>query len=115
MALVRDPAFWKRFSVAVHQDEEVAAAALAHDQQQQQQAQPDKKQTKVSAREPRHSDSWLERQKQKRARRTAICWAFWIGFFAFVAGVVVLVLWLKKSGAFERLGEDLGPKRRRGR
>lgn len=76
---VRDPAFWRRFSIAVHLDEEAQA---------QKQAGPDLK----------HTESWLERQRQKKSRRTLLCWAFWIGFIALVAGVVVTILTLKAKG-----------------
>ncbi|OQO14887.1 hypothetical protein B0A48_00269 [Cryoendolithus antarcticus] len=49
MSGVRDPAFWKRFSVAVHMDEEAAPTR------------PDLK----------HSDSWLARQLRRAAHGSA--------------------------------------------
>jgi hypothetical protein len=48
-------------------------------------------------------ESWLARQNHKKARRTCICWVFWLGFFAFVAGVVIVVLWLKASGVLDKI------------
>lgn len=42
--------------------------------------------------------SWLDRQKKKRARRTIVCWVFWIIFTAVVTGVVIAVLLLKAKG-----------------
>jgi len=44
------------------------------------------------------SDSWLERQKAKRSRRTFICWIFWLLFFCAVAGIVIVILYLKSIG-----------------
>ncbi|KAF2198414.1 hypothetical protein GQ43DRAFT_163094 [Delitschia confertaspora ATCC 74209] len=73
---VRDPAFWRRFSVAVHQDEEAQANR------------PDLK----------HTDSWLERQRQKESRRACMCWVFWLCFIAVIAGVVIAMLYLKSRG-----------------
>ncbi|KAF2492309.1 hypothetical protein BU16DRAFT_564765 [Lophium mytilinum] len=78
MAVVRDPAFWRRFSMAVHLDEEA----------QNPQARPELK----------HSDSWLARQKTKSSRRTFICWIFWLVFAGLVAGIVIVVLFLKAKG-----------------
>ncbi|KAK4504369.1 hypothetical protein PRZ48_005285 [Zasmidium cellare] len=76
MSGVRDPAFWKRFSVAVHMDEEQGP-------------------------EPKHSDSWLARQKKKESRRTYICWIFWLCFLALIAAVVAVIIWLLSSGVLE--------------
>ncbi|SMQ44864.1 unnamed protein product [Zymoseptoria tritici ST99CH_1A5] len=89
MAGVQDPAFWKRFSTAAHLDLE-----------QQHQAQ---QQTRKN-----RPDDWLSRQKAKRSRRTCICWTFWLCFFAFVAGVVVLVIWLLNSGVLGGKGGSGG-------
>jgi len=44
------------------------------------------------------SESWLERQKAKRSRRTFICWAFWLLFFSAIAGIVIAILYLKSAG-----------------
>ncbi|KAF2265471.1 hypothetical protein CC78DRAFT_185442 [Lojkania enalia] len=41
------------------------------------------------------SDSWLEAQLRKKRQRTWMCWAFWLVFFALVAGVVIAILLLK--------------------
>jgi len=78
MAIVRDPAFWRRFSMAVHRDEEA----------QNLQAGPELK----------HSESWLARQQQKSFRRTCICWIFWLVFAGLVAIIVVVILLLKAKG-----------------
>jgi hypothetical protein len=42
-------------------------------------------------------DSWLESQTKKSRQRTWICWCFWIGLLALVAGVVVTVLVLRSK------------------
>jgi hypothetical protein len=45
-----------------------------------------------------HSESWLAGQKKKSRQRTWICWCFWLGLIALVAGVVVAVLVLRSHG-----------------
>ncbi|KAK5122972.1 hypothetical protein LTR85_003538 [Meristemomyces frigidus] len=83
----RDPAFWKRFSYAVHMDEEKAPEQL------------------------KESDSWLARQQRKRSRRASyICCAFWLCFFLFIAGVVAVIIWLLKSGVLDnvKIGDKNG-------
>ncbi|CAG7940018.1 unnamed protein product [Penicillium salamii] len=76
MALVRDPCFWKRFSTAVHMDEESKAA----DQQTKKQ----------------DTQSWLYRERRKR-KRSIICGfvIFFAVVFAVIAGVVIW--WLAKN------------------
>ncbi|KAI2699424.1 uncharacterized protein N7518_005722 [Penicillium psychrosexuale] len=76
MALVRDPYFWKRFSTAVHMDEESKAI--------------DRAQAKQDA------ASWLTRERMK-SKRSIIC-----GFIIFFAVVLVIVVsvvlwWLAKN------------------
>ncbi|KAF2755059.1 hypothetical protein EJ05DRAFT_503373 [Pseudovirgaria hyperparasitica] len=84
MAVVRDPAFWKRFSTAVHLDDMSRA-----------------EKSQLPNRE--RSDSWLERQNAKKSRRTVICFVFWICFLAVAAGIVVILVWLNATG---RLAKD---------
>ncbi|KAK4626620.1 hypothetical protein CLAFUW4_03961 [Fulvia fulva] len=74
MAVPRDPAFWKRFSVAVHEDEETGTQEL------------------------KSPDSWLARQNKKKSQRTYCCYGFWIGFLIFIAAVVAVIIWLLSSG-----------------
>ncbi|KAF2787441.1 hypothetical protein K505DRAFT_126704 [Melanomma pulvis-pyrius CBS 109.77] len=76
MGTVRDPDFWRRFSRAVHQDEEAQA---------QKEQRPGIK----------HSDSWLESQRKKKRQRTWICWVFWLSLAGLITGIVVCVLLLK--------------------
>ncbi|KAL1591032.1 hypothetical protein WHR41_00232 [Cladosporium halotolerans] len=88
MAGVRDPAFWKRFSYAVHLDEE--------------------KGEKLG---PQHdSDSWLARQQSKKKNRARVCWGFWIVFLLFVAAVVAVIIWLVESGVLSNIGHSGGDK-----
>ncbi|KAJ5951669.1 uncharacterized protein N7479_010082 [Penicillium vulpinum] len=77
MALVRDPCFWKRFSTAVHMDEESKAvnqgAHAKHD-----------------------AASWLSRERRKSKR--SIIWGCVI-FLAVVLIIIVSVVlsWLAKN------------------
>jgi hypothetical protein len=52
------------------------------------------------------SNSWLERQQQKKSRRTCICWIFWLCFFGLVAGVVLVVLWMTTSGPLSKSAKN---------
>ncbi|KAK4552902.1 hypothetical protein LTR86_010034 [Recurvomyces mirabilis] len=84
----RDPAFWKRFSTAVHLDEESGYGRP----------------------ELKHSDSWLARQRRKESRRKCVCPICWLLFFVFVAAVIGVVIWLLKSGLLNNvhIGNDNG-------
>ncbi|RAL11922.1 uncharacterized protein BO97DRAFT_369870 [Aspergillus homomorphus CBS 101889] len=75
MAQNRDPAFWRRFSTAIHLDEESKATT------------PEKEVTLWS-------DNWIKGQERKR-RRTILC-GFLIFFLTalFVVGVIVVIVWL---------------------
>ncbi|KAJ5558012.1 hypothetical protein N7535_009503 [Penicillium sp. DV-2018c] len=72
MALVRDPYFWKRFSTAVHLDEEAKAS---------EQNSPIK----------RERQSWLSRQRRKRKR--SIIYGFIIFFGVVLLAVAGVVIW----------------------
>ncbi|KAI9372118.1 hypothetical protein BJX61DRAFT_543002 [Aspergillus egyptiacus] len=87
MALVRDPFFWRRFSRAVHLDEEVKSPPT------------EEKQPGL------WSDNWLSNQRRKRRKSLlcgcAICFA--------VAGVIVavaVVVWWFWSHNWLRDGPD---------
>ncbi|KAF2151789.1 hypothetical protein K461DRAFT_294672 [Myriangium duriaei CBS 260.36] len=88
MSTVRDPAFWKRFSTAVHLNDVESTA--------------DSSRPKLE-----HQDSWLARQEKKKKRRTIICWAFWIGLFSFVAIVIIVVVLLANAGVFKKLQKSI--------
>ncbi|KAF2875913.1 hypothetical protein BDV95DRAFT_591334 [Massariosphaeria phaeospora] len=53
--------------------------------------------TSVTA-DPSTRDSWLVAQRRKSRQRAWICWLFWLGLSALVAGVVVAVLVLRGKG-----------------
>ncbi|GAM85175.1 hypothetical protein ANO11243_031790 [Dothideomycetidae sp. 11243] len=91
MSTVRDPAFWKRFSTAVHLNDIESTGSDS------------------SAQKPRldHQDSWLYRQEKKKKRRTIICCAFWLGLFGFAAVVVVVVVLLAHAGVFKKLDNKI--------
>ncbi|TKA22609.1 hypothetical protein B0A50_08298 [Salinomyces thailandicus] len=86
MAVPRDPAFWKRFSMAVHMDEEKGQGGY----------------------QLPGSDDWLVRQNKKKSRRTCLCWTFWLCFFVFIAGVIAIVVWLLQSGVLDNKNTQTG-------
>ncbi|RMZ85749.1 hypothetical protein DV737_g418, partial [Chaetothyriales sp. CBS 132003] len=89
MAAVRDPAFWRRFSMAVHQDEEKGSVA---DNQSTS--------TEHSKQALKHTDSWLERTRKKQ-RRAWICGCV-IALLA-VASIVTavfVIMYVLKVGVF---------------
>lgn len=92
MAVPRDPAFWKRFSTAIHLNdvESTADSSISGKQLQLE-----------------HQDSWLARQEKKKKRRTIICWAFWFGLFGFVAVVVIVIVLLANAGVFQKLKKSM--------
>ncbi|MCJ1258413.1 hypothetical protein MMC24_006246 [Lignoscripta atroalba] len=89
MAAVRDPAFWKRFSKAVHLDEEASSAST----------QPTIS-SPSSHLELKHSESWLDRQHKKRRRNYYTMCLFSLLFVLVVALVVVVLVWLSRHGWF---------------
>ncbi|ORX97806.1 hypothetical protein BCR34DRAFT_593384 [Clohesyomyces aquaticus] len=55
--------------------------------------------TSVSAAaDPRNRESWLEQQRKKKSKRTCMCWVFWLVLIGFVAGIVIVILFLKAKG-----------------
>ncbi|KAK0665053.1 hypothetical protein DIS24_g175 [Lasiodiplodia hormozganensis] len=102
MATVRDPNFWKRFSAAIHMDEEAKAGMEKEVGQSS-----DSKKSSRPKLEP--SESWLDRERVKRKRRNYMCWGFWVGFLSFIAGLAVLIVWLDNTGVFHRLNEMTVP------
>ncbi|KAJ5580269.1 uncharacterized protein N7459_006254 [Penicillium hispanicum] len=74
MALVRDPYFWKRFSTAVHLDEEAKGISDVE--------------SPVSEKKP---DSWLERERRKSKK--SLIWGFVIFFFIVLLIVGAVVVW----------------------
>ncbi|KAJ5251118.1 hypothetical protein N7489_001528 [Penicillium chrysogenum] len=72
MALVRDPYFWKRFSTAVHMDEELRAVDQG----------PQTKQ---------YAASWLSQERRKSRR--SIIWGIVIFFGVVLIIVISVVLW----------------------
>ncbi|KAF3384430.1 hypothetical protein F1880_001819 [Penicillium rolfsii] len=84
MALVRDPYFWKRFSTAVHLQEESSKC------------------DSECATPVKESDSWLERERRKRKR--SLIWGFVI-FFGVILLVIggVIVWWLAKHNWLQQV------------
>ncbi|KAL1982935.1 hypothetical protein VTN96DRAFT_622 [Rasamsonia emersonii] len=79
MAGVRDPAFWRRFSLAVHMDEEQARS-------------PDRE--KIIA------ESWLERQRRKKKRTRIIGCLIALVVLLVAGGVAIVIWWLNKNNWF---------------
>ncbi|PNS15712.1 hypothetical protein CAC42_4164 [Sphaceloma murrayae] len=96
MATVRDPAFWKRFSTAVHLNDVESTAGSAAS-------------TPSLSKRPTldHQDSWLARQEKKKKKRTVICWLFWIGILVFGAIVTGVVIYLINSGTMKKLKDTI--------
>ncbi|KAA6416018.1 MAG: hypothetical protein FRX48_00737 [Lasallia pustulata] len=95
MSVVRDPAFWKRFSVAVHLDEEAAAQSTV--------ASP------ISRPELKHTESWLAREQKKRRRSYLLVAVYSILFLAVIAVVVAVLVYLAQHGwskAFRKGGDE---------
>lgn len=119
MAVPRDPAFWKRFSTAVHMDEE---AAQSPDFKQIHQYVPPLPFPSSHTHIPypllflsdpftdfffsHFRDSWLARQQRKSSRRTWVCYGFWISFMIIVAAVVIVIIWLLNNGYFAAGGSS---------
>ncbi|KIV97313.1 hypothetical protein PV10_01075 [Exophiala mesophila] len=90
MAGVRDPAFWRRFSMAVHLDEEKANISDAQSTS-----------SSSSRLTLKHTDTWLERNRRKQRRTCYLGWFIAIGFATTIAGIVVVLLWLLKVSPFD--------------
>ncbi|KEF56510.1 uncharacterized protein A1O9_06697 [Exophiala aquamarina CBS 119918] len=90
MAVVRDPAFWKRFSMAVHLDEEKGTISDARS---------------TSSLDPKsgvkHSDTWLERNRKKQRQTRILGWVITFGFLIIIAAIILIVLWFLKVGPFK--------------
>ncbi|KAA8621373.1 hypothetical protein PtrSN002B_005909 [Pyrenophora tritici-repentis] len=76
--MIRDPHFWKRFSVAVHKDD------LAKEE--------------LAKQDGKNADTWLARQKKKERHRAWLCWAFWGVLALLIVSAVVTVVVLKAHG-----------------
>ncbi|KAI9759895.1 MAG: hypothetical protein M4579_002020 [Chaenotheca gracillima] len=83
MANIKDPAFWHRFSVAVHIDEEASTPI-----------------TMASPGAAKPTDNWLRHQHKKRRR--ALCIGFLIVLLvcATAAGIGIVIWWLSQNDMF---------------
>ncbi|KIW69972.1 hypothetical protein PV04_02284 [Phialophora macrospora] len=91
MAAVQDPAFWKRFSVAVHQqDEEKAHMSDGRSMS-----------TVSSTPQLKHTGSWLERNQRKQRRTRIFGWLIAFSFVIVIAAIVLVLLWFSKVGPFK--------------
>lgn len=101
MGLVRNPYFWRRFSLAVHLDEEAKGSiqksetsifSYAPDTLQPSNGLAGPNPLKGSLLTCVHSDEWLKKQQKKR-RRSILCGFLILASVAIVVGGVVVVLW----------------------
>jgi len=75
MGLVRDPAFWKRFSVAVHRAESDIEMGLR---------------TPASSVDIKYGDQWLEQQHKDKRRCRTICVVITISVIIVLAAAAVV-------------------------
>ncbi|RMZ76236.1 hypothetical protein DV738_g5049, partial [Chaetothyriales sp. CBS 135597] len=89
MAVVRDPAFWKRFSIAVHLDEEKGnfpdnqSASTGHSKQTL-----------------KHTDSWLERTRKKQRRAWILGCVIALLVIATIVAAIFVIMFFLKIGIF---------------
>jgi len=89
-AVPRDPAFWKRFSVAIHLEEDKPKSSGAS----------------ASSYDDPKADDWLEGQRRKERRSCRnICFSV-LGLVIFLALVVGVIIWLARHGFFMH-GEEV--------
>ncbi|KAE9968766.1 hypothetical protein EG327_010934 [Venturia inaequalis] len=111
MGNITDPMFWRRFSMAAHQDDEEKASKAAGSPDGQPGLQPTfharlphsvtslfLKNTLCSNVSKRTKHSWLDRQKKKKSQRTTVCWIFWIAVAFLVGSIIVAFLLLRHNG-----------------
>ncbi|KAI4156066.1 MAG: hypothetical protein LQ340_000554 [Diploschistes diacapsis] len=88
-AVPRDPAFWKRFSVAAHMAEDMEVQKTGYS-------------SSSSSTRPslKHQDSWLERQQHKNRRNKVVLWVYGLSVAALVAVMVLIIVWVSQHGFF---------------
>ncbi|KIW19102.1 hypothetical protein PV08_03394 [Exophiala spinifera] len=91
MAGVRDPAFWRRFSMAVHMDEEKANMSDSGSAS-----------SSSSHGGLKHTATWLERNRKKQRRTMIVGWLIALSFLIVAAAVVLVILWVLNVGPFKR-------------
>lgn len=108
-AVPRDPVFWKRFSLAVHMDEEKGSSATSIASQSGLVRRcvlllPSMAAT-IESPHPAaltipHSDSWLEAERKKKSRN---CWRLCVfsgSVCVFIGLLLVTLIWLSNHGWF---------------
>jgi len=88
MAVIKDPAFWRRFSVAVHMHEIDAETPS-----------PDKRIIR--------EDSWLERQRWKKKRTRIVGLLIAILVLAVAGGVAFAVWWFTSRPSKDATGNRI--------
>ncbi|KAL9617000.1 MAG: hypothetical protein Q9160_008190 [Pyrenula sp. 1 TL-2023] len=101
MAGIRDPAFWRRFSMAAHLEASksgpfVDSSSSTVDLTKT----PSTTSSSASSSRPKleHSDSWLQRHHAKRKRARIIGWLIAMLVLILIAGIAVACWWLSRHG-----------------
>jgi hypothetical protein len=111
MAVPQDAAFWRRFSLAAHQDLEAQQPAGSK-------SSPSSQSTAPAPNEPHKASSWLATTRiKKRHSYARICCGFWL-LLVFLIAVLVGIGWVlvktgvvgKIQGGIDHVGVAVGDK-----
>ncbi|KAF9895245.1 hypothetical protein FE257_000147 [Aspergillus nanangensis] len=78
MALVRDPAFWRRFSRAIYLDAEAKADATT---------------SGTSTDNLIYSDTWIQAQNRKKRRGVICCVSLSVAIITIAVAIIVVLWW----------------------
>ncbi|KAI9672370.1 MAG: hypothetical protein M1817_003392 [Caeruleum heppii] len=95
MANIKDPAFWHRFSLAVHLEEQASSPAPVSSEGSNGSVSGRSNKSRPTI---QHTDTWLDRQHKKRRRALCICWSIGLLLLATGAAVGVVIWWLSRNG-----------------
>lgn len=96
MALVRDPAFWRRFSRAIHLDAEARSPDTEHPRMFSYVSPCRGTEDDLRyrhANNPIHRDDWIKGQHRKKRRGVICCVAISVATIVVVVAVIVVLWW----------------------
>lgn len=99
-AVPSDPAFWRRFSTAVHLEEDhepLTAAATPH---RESSSTSSSTLAKHADPEKLETGNWLEHERAKQKRNRIMYPVFFISIIALIVLVILLIVWLSAHGWF---------------